>query len=297
MKYSPLVSVIITTYNGHNYLHEAIASILNQTLTNIEVIIVNDGSTDQTQDYLDALTDQRVRIIVNRENKGQSHSRNYAISQSRAEYIAIMDSDDISLPYRLEKQYEFLTNNPNISICGSNALIIDANGTTVKEKRAPELDHELKLRLLTYCPIIHPTVMWRRADFERYNLKYDMHYTYAQDYDLWTRAMFVLNFHVLQEPLLKFRFKHVGSISYAKVEQQTEAANRIISNTLSKIIGVSATEDLKTLNSVSLYRKLIRSSFLADKKREKILYFRNRLFENSSLPFKIKRILRQLLIN
>lgn len=108
------ISVIMTVYNGEKLLREAIDSILNQSYQEFELIIIDDGSTDSTLQIINSYHDPRIRLIENGQNRGQSYSRNLGIKQSQGEYIAIMDTDEIALPKRIETQYEYLKSNPQI---------------------------------------------------------------------------------------------------------------------------------------------------------------------------------------
>jgi len=114
------VSIVMSVYNAQKYLDEAIESILNQTYSNFEFIIINDGSTDKSLEIIEnyAKKDSRI-IVINRENKGLIYSLNEGIRKANGKYIARMDADDISLPQRLEKQVEFMEKNKNIGICGT----------------------------------------------------------------------------------------------------------------------------------------------------------------------------------
>ena len=127
----PKISVVMPVYNGEKYLREAIESILDQTYQDFEFIMVNDASTDGSGSILSefANLDQRIRILTNESNLGIAGATNRGIAQARGEYIALMDQDDISLPERFEKQVEFLSNHPDISVLGTNSIILEEDGT------------------------------------------------------------------------------------------------------------------------------------------------------------------------
>ncbi|MDQ3072975.1 MAG: glycosyltransferase family 2 protein, partial [Bacteroidota bacterium] len=115
----PLVTVLTSVYNGEEYLREAIESILNQSFTDYEFLIVNDGSTDKTAEILAGYFDPRIRIIHNNKNKGLSFSLNSGLEASFGVYVARQDADDISLRDRLRKQVDFMEKNPQIHVCGT----------------------------------------------------------------------------------------------------------------------------------------------------------------------------------
>lgn len=162
---TPLVSVIMAVYNGEEFLREAVLSVLNQTLTEFEFIIVNDGSTDASSQILNSFDDERI-VLVERGNRGLPSSLNEAISIAKGEYIARMDADDVSLPNRLQLQYEYMRNHPEVGLVGGQALIIDAMGGEIGEARKP-VGFELIKRYIEYaCPVLHPTYFVRRRVYE-----------------------------------------------------------------------------------------------------------------------------------
>ncbi|SVC41049.1 uncharacterized protein METZ01_LOCUS293903, partial [marine metagenome] len=110
----PLITVLMPVYNGAKYLNEAIDSILNQTFQNFEFIIIDDGSTDDSVKIIKSYDDNRIRLVENRNNLGQSETLNKGLSLTRGKYIARMDQDDISMPERLKKQFEFMENNSDV---------------------------------------------------------------------------------------------------------------------------------------------------------------------------------------
>jgi glycosyltransferase involved in cell wall biosynthesis len=291
------ISVILTVFNGERFLAEAIQSILDQTYRNFELIIIDDGSTDGSLDIIGGFSDDRIKLVVNETNKGQSYSRNKGNELARGEYIAIMDSDDIALLQRLEKQVSFLESNPNISLCSAQATLIDENSIPFGEKKTPESDWEIKLKLLFYCPIIHPTVMFRKTDFLNNNLVYDEHFVYAQDFDLWSRAMEKLNFYGIQENLLLFRFKHAGSISNANVIQQSAYAKQIIERNMKKYVGINYSDPKSEWSKWKLFKRIINATFLINYRKEKVMYFRKQLFTGNHGSYRIKEFFRSALLS
>jgi glycosyltransferase involved in cell wall biosynthesis len=293
----PLVSVILTAYNAEKYIGYAIDSILGQTLSNFELFIVDDGSKDSTKAIIKTFSDERVVSIFNKTNRGQSYSRNLAVANARGKYIAIMDADDIAYPTRLQKQVVFMEENPDVGLCATWAHLIDEVGSVTGIKKGPVSDVEIKLRLLFYCPVIHPSVLWRKSVFDHLGLQYDEYYVYAQDFDLWTRAMAKgVIFHILQEPLLYFRFKHAGSISGKKTDLQNRYAGEIIKRNFRELIGTEYHANMGLWQQRALFRKIINAAFLSGQRNEKIQYFRKKLFENSKLPYRLITFLRELAI-
>jgi len=184
----PLVSVIMAAYNAEKYIAEAIESVLSQTYSNWELIIADDASTDATADIINRYTKQDDRIKATRldKNSGQAIARNKAIEKSMGKYLAILDSDDVSLPDRLSTQVEFLESNTDISLVGSYTDLINEDGKIIGTKRKPLTNEEIKFRLMLQAQFTASTVcMTRHALVEVGN--FDTNYLYAEDYELWSR--------------------------------------------------------------------------------------------------------------
>lgn len=160
---SPIISVVMSVYNGEKYLREAIESISNQTYTDFEFIIINDGSTDNTAEILRSYNDSRIKVLTQK-NMGLSTSLNKGIRQSSGQYIARMDADDISHCDRLQRQLEFMDNHPECVALGTQAVMMSKNGEKIYASRIPLDDNTLRAGLPTRCPFIHGSVMLRRKD-------------------------------------------------------------------------------------------------------------------------------------
>ena len=120
-----MITVLMSVYNGEEYLRIAIDGILNQTYNDFEFIIINDGSTDQSRNIICSYTDKRIKLIDNDKNNGLIYSLNKGIENASGKYIARMDADDISLPTRLQKQFDYLESNKHFALVGSSAILID----------------------------------------------------------------------------------------------------------------------------------------------------------------------------
>jgi glycosyltransferase involved in cell wall biosynthesis len=189
-------------YNGATYLNEAIDSILNQTYNDFEFLIIDDGSTDGSVKIIKSYDDNRIRLVENRNNLGQSETLNKGLSLAKGKYIARMDQDDISMPERLKKQVEFMDECPNIGVCGSWIQYFGKyNYLTPLELD----DDSIKIKLLTNQNLAHPSVMIRKSTLVKYQLNYDPTFTVAMDYDLWVRMFEYCSFANLPESLLKYR--------------------------------------------------------------------------------------------
>jgi glycosyltransferase involved in cell wall biosynthesis len=219
IKSSKLVSVLMPVYNGRNFIRESVESILNQTHTNWELFVLDDGSTDDCLVELRDIYDSRIKIMRESINKGIVHQLNKGIELSAGEYIARMDSDDISFPERLEKQVRFLESNPRIDVLGSQAEKFgEADGFTNYPLSPKCIDYLLNY----YCPILHPSVMMRRelfsSKFHRYTNS-----LFAEDYELWIDVSSGMNIANMQDVLIRYRI-HGGQTNRNKLRHQYEGA-------------------------------------------------------------------------
>jgi len=144
----PLVSVNMVVFNGERFIGEAIQSILDQTYTHFELVIMDDGSTDNTNIIVNSFSDPRIQFITSEKNNGIVHARNTALDISKGDYIAILDADDISLPARLEVEVSFLESNPEFGLVGGRAELIDENGEGLNKLQSLSLTSEARLLLI-----------------------------------------------------------------------------------------------------------------------------------------------------
>ena len=218
-------------YNGATYLNEAIDSILNQTFNNFEFIIIDDASTDDSLGIIKSYDSSRIRLVENKNNVGQSVTLNKGISLARGKYIARMDQDDISMPERLKKKFEFMENNSDIDICGSWVELMGKYDGIVELETDSE---RIKINLLTNQNFSHPTVMIRKSTLVDYDLNYNPTFAIGNDWDLWVRMFEYCSFANLPEPLLKFRM-HDKQYSKTMWEQNNAETNRVLTDLLKKI--------------------------------------------------------------
>ncbi len=220
---SSRVSVVIATYNCGTFLAEAIDSALNQTLPPHEVIVVDDGSTDDTAAILSAYSD-RVRA-VRQANAGVSTARNRGLELATGEYLAIMDADDVCRPERLAEQVGFLDRHPEVVAVGCQMERIDAAGRPLgKVEYAPD-DATIRFRLLTNSSLPHPGSMVRTADLVAVG-GYDPAFPSCQDYDMWCRLSARGQFANLPTTLLSYRW-HGTNITITAANKGSERAREI----------------------------------------------------------------------
>jgi glycosyltransferase involved in cell wall biosynthesis len=221
---APAVSVMMPVYNTERYLAEAVESILAQTFADFELIVIDDGSTDGSGAILEryAARDGRIRP-TRRPGRGTTPTRNEILAQARGEFCAVMDSDDVALPGRLERQVAYLRAHPECVAVGSRVLLIDPDGaplrTMVRHMTHEEID-AVHMGGATGSAICHPTTMLRRAALEAvggYRDEYDL----AEDYDLYLRLAEVGRLANLPEVLLKYR-RHPQAAGHARLTQQRQ---------------------------------------------------------------------------
>jgi len=182
----PTVSVVMASYNEEKFIEQAIESLLNQSYSSFEFIIVDDGSDDGTRNIIKSFDDCRIRMIVNESNKGLPASLNRGIQAATGTYIARMDADDRSLPKRLEKQVNVLNNQPDTQVVGCWINVIDGTGSKIGTVEYEELDGDPKVVKDKGPGIAHPSAMFRKSIFDQVG-GYREEFTYAQDLDLWVR--------------------------------------------------------------------------------------------------------------
>lgn len=220
----PLVSVILPVYNGEKYLAEAIESILFQTYSNIELIVIDDGSTDASSSIVNhylSLHTKKMKII-RQENAGLVGALNRGLQECTGAFIARMDQDDISYPERIQKQVEFLLHNQTIDLCGSWIRVFNENGMS-RFHKYPQSDLTIKAKMLFENPIAHPSVMFRKGYLNEYYPYKDI-----EDYASWLFLAPTSHFANLQVPLLHYR-KHSEN-TCKRTNNQQQSYKRLIYN-------------------------------------------------------------------
>lgn len=253
---TPIVTVLMSVYNGEKYLRKAIDSILNQTFTDFEFLIIDDGSTDTTTWHIlseYAAQDARVFLIRNEKNIGLAKSLNKGLAVARGKYIARMDADDISLPDRFSTQIEIMETN-RVDVCGTAVQIIDSDSNIIGIIGPKEIvDSDLPASILdeSTC-LLHPTVIMTRSALEEVG-GYKPYIRYAQDFDLWAR-MFLAGKKaiVIPIPLVQYR-QHPSQISTALREDQAHYVSIVIKEYISSLLSNRATEHVSSLVDFFLF--------------------------------------------
>ena len=209
-----LVSIVLPIYNSEKYIKDSLESILNQTYKKLEIILINDCSTDRTKELIDGYKDNRIKIINNEANMGISRSLNKGISLAKGVYIARMDSDDICIPTRIKEQVNLLKNNPEIDICGS---FVKTFGISNRISVYPITSEEIRINLMFGCSMAHPTIMFRRRIINDYIYSEN---SKVEDYKLWVDlSQKGFKLYNLPKPLLNYRV-HEDSLSHIKADDE-----------------------------------------------------------------------------
>lgn len=215
MTTTPKVTVLMPVYNCEAYVGEAIDSILGQSFTDFEFLIIDDASTDKTVPIVEGYSDSRIKFIRKPKNTGYTNSLNYGLGIAQGEYIARMDGDDISLPERFAKQVTFMDAYPEVVACGTTYSIIGSS----EIKNVPLNHDDIKVQLLQKTCFGHPTVMLRKSVFDEFKIIYNSKREPAEDYDLWVRLLKYGKLANLPEVLLSYRV-HDGQVSVKNIKQK-----------------------------------------------------------------------------
>lgn len=235
------VTVILPVYNGERYLREAIDSVLAQTYTDFELWVVNDGSTDGTVAIVDSYVDPRVRHIDNPHNMGLVATLNHAFAMVKTPYIARMDDDDLWHPKKLELQMALLESRPDVGVCGTS---IHKFGDIDAVHVFPEESDALKVGLLFYCMMSHPSVVYRRSMLQETGLTYRQDYFPAEDYKMWVDVLQHSKIYNLQQPLVEYR-QHGGQICREKKVEQIAQERKLQEEQLRLVYPHPTEEELK----------------------------------------------------
>lgn len=222
----PLVTVLMSVYNGEAFVAKSVESIVKQTYGDFEFIIIDDGSTDNTPKILKKYTEQDKRIrIIKQKNQGLTRSLNRGASLAQGMFIARLDADDISMPERLERQVRYLVDNPDVVVVGSCAGPISGEDTVFNLVKDGIREGAVRVDISMQNFLPHSSAMFRKDIFEKCR-GYDESFKVSQDFDLWNRMSRFGNVDVLNEILVKRRTDSSG-ISRKKMLKQMDAAARI----------------------------------------------------------------------
>ena len=262
----PLVSVIIPVFNAESTVKRAIESIQNQTYLNLEIIVINDGSTDSSPDIIKAISfkDPRVKY-VEQENMGLIKTLNKALQLSKGEYIAREDADDYSHADRICEQVKYLVRNPDIAVVGSNNILF---GDVNKKQSYPNDKEASKSRLIFSPPVSHPSVLIRKKFLKEHNLKYDSNFSHCEDYALWVDIIKCGGGISNIDMYLHYYMIHEGQISVTKsdvtIKNHYKVSRKILTmldvdfseDDIELFVGVNYKKIYKSLN-INLFKHII----------------------------------------
>lgn len=240
----PTVSVVLPAYNADRWLAKAIDSILLQSLRDLELILIDDGSTDGTLDVLARYNDRRLIIVRNATNEGLVAALNQGIELARGRYIARMDADDISYRARLELQVRFLETRSDVGICGTWFRLMGGRWPTTL--RTPTEHDDISAQLFFRSPFGHPTIVFRTEFLRQTDMRYDPASADAEDFDLWVRARAKTHFANMPRVLMSYRL-HGEQTSVRSKTSQSRTAVRIRLQQLAELVP-SATDAERDLH-------------------------------------------------
>ena len=198
---NPQVSILFPVYNTADYLREAVDSMLNQTFSDFELIVLNDCSPDNADEILDTYTDSRIVRYRGEKNQGLANVLNVGMDMARGKYIARMDSDDISLPERLQKQVDYLDSHKDVDLCSCGMKQFGARQNVWLRESNMEA---VKFRALLHSPILHASSIWRKESFN--DMRFDQSFVPAEDYELWTRGL-VKGLKLINLPWVGYKYR------------------------------------------------------------------------------------------
>jgi len=284
---TPKISVILPVYNAEKYVLEAINSILNQTFKDFELIIIDDGSTDDSLKIISEIKDSRIRIIQNKKNLGLIATLNNGLIESKGEFIARMDADDISLPNRFETQINYLNKHPEVDILGSYYEIFGDENKTVE---VPTSFEQIKIELMYHNVVCHPSVMMRKTSILNNHLEFNSNFLHSEDWVFWLDAISKgLTIENINQVLLKYRFE--GQNITSKNKNSIEERFKKIYQFIEEIFFKESSEQL-----IHMHWNLSRGGIFntnVNELTDYYNYFQIKLLELDYSPKLVKSILKE----
>lgn len=289
MNSKPLISVVMPAFNAQAHLAEAMQSVLGQTYEHFELILVDDGSSDETLGIARSFNDPRIRIVENEKNLGLVNTLNKALGLCNGYYIARMDSDDICIPERFALQVDFLERHPDVGVVGGAIRFFD-NIPTPYTFQFPTSHDDIRVALMFYCPLAHPALMFRRSVYDQGHLVYSSEFPHAEDYWLWSRLTREVRSANLPDLLLHYRL-HKKQVSTSESNHQY-LASRAVRNWMFEQVGVAASPEESDLHESLI---LERYGPTAEYLNETARWFARLEAANASTGFWGERALRDVL--
>tara|TARA_B100001121_G_scaffold310017_1_gene339073 strand:+ start:102 stop:890 length:789 start_codon:yes stop_codon:yes gene_type:complete len=259
----PKVSILMTVYNHQDYVRRAILSILSQSYKNFELIVINNGSTDNTQKILRKIKDKRIKFFLLKKNIGRTKCLNLGLKKCRGKYIAIQDSDDISKKSRIKILLDQLEKEENLGLVASNYNIINENNVITSKIKIEEDLYEYPKKLIFHNSIAHSTVMFKKKVIDLIG-NYPINFNYAQDYAFYLKIITKFRIKIIKKNLANLRINHKNSETYRlrkSISTQVEELKLIywvLNNIKTNFI-----EKFKIIYKVQIiFIKIIRSFFI-----------------------------------
>jgi glycosyltransferase involved in cell wall biosynthesis len=231
---APLVSVLLAVSNGEPYVRTALESVLRQSVADLELLVVDDGSTDATPAILAQIEDDRLRVLRHDDRRGLAASLNRALDEARGRYVARLDADDVALPRRLERQLHRLRSRPPVALAGTAVFELRDAGRVGRLHEMPVGAAAVHWSALFSSPFFHPTVLVDQEVLDVHGLRYDAAYLESEDYELWTRLLAVADGDNLREPLVLYRL-HPGQASQERRGLQQEFQRRVALREIARV--------------------------------------------------------------
>ncbi len=268
-------------YNGERYVRKAIQSIVEQTYTNWELLIVNDGSTDNSEKIVLEFDDERIHYAKNEENKGIVYTRNRLFELAKGDYWAILDCDDIAHPQRIAKQVRFLQQNPKYILCGTWATKINEEGMKIGKMQPPILNENIQINQLFQSSFIQSAVLLRADAMQ--NAQYNADFSVAEDFDLWERLLQMGKGANLPEYLLEYRW-YQGNTSTTKEALMQQLRNAILSRQLRRL-GEFSEQEIEQIATIGSLQIIEEKDFFK-KAKQTLLKLQNANKKTQKYPLK-----------
>lgn len=255
----PLVTVVMPVYNAAPYVRDAAGSILSGSYREVELLALDDGSTDESAQILRDMRDSRIRLVANPANMGVIATLNRGLELASGEYFARMDADDLSLPARLERQVSLMQANPALGLCGTWVRNFGHGPETIE--RVPVGHNEIFTRLFAFNALAHSTVMMRASAMRKHSLRYAADAKHAEDLDLWMRAAEVFEVGNIPEVLLRYRI-HANQVTQVHSAGQNDTLNALRRRQLLRLMPDASEQELALHLSIMQLHKPTRRADL-----------------------------------
>jgi len=297
------VTVVLPVYNGSKYLKETIDSVLNQTYKNFDFLIINDASTDNSEEVILSFTDPRIKYHLTETNLGSIGAPVKGMNMSETEYIARIDQDDIWLPAKLEKQIQIMDADPQIGICGTS---IELFGDRSGVKIFPITNEHLKVGFLFFCCMSHPSVVFRKSFLVETGVTYNEMYRLADDYKMWIDCIDLTQIYNIPEPLVRYRQHEEQICSVANAPKQMQVQNRVRLEMLERI-SLNFSQDEKNfhinqfvdgkMKSIDDYKQFVKWSQLICQRNDENRKYIDPDILNADLKYHLQIFLKRYILN